>query len=83
MAQQSEDRLIQEPGSDLVLLTSTRQGEWNEFVTVEIGERFYKVIGHEERRLPGEEWSVYAYMLAEEPENALIRRLLRYEPPQP
>lgn len=74
------DKLVEEPGCDLVLLTSTPQSEWNEYVTVEIGERFYKVTGQEVRRPPGERWSVYAYKLDEEPENAVIRRLLRYEP---
>ncbi len=74
------DRLIEEPGCDRVLLTSMRQPDWNELVTVEIDECFYKVIGEEERRMPGETFMVYAYKLQVEHENAVIRRLLRYEP---
>lgn len=75
------DRFVTEPGADLVLLTARPQEEWNEAVTIEIDGRFYKMVSVEERRPPGERWDVYAYKLNEEPENALIRRLVGYRPP--
>ena len=72
--------MVQEADGVVVLLTSTEQPEWNDFVTLEVEGRFFKMIGHEERRMPGETFSVHAYRLREEPENAVIRRLERYEP---
>lgn len=74
------DRFVREPGSDVVLLTCRPQSGWNESVTIEIRERFYQLTGVEERRPPGESWYVYAYKLREQPENAIIRSLYRYEP---
>lgn len=74
------DRFIREPGSDLVLLTCRPQIGWNESVTIEIRERFYQLLGVEERRPRGEGWYVYAYKLREQGENVIIRSLYRYEP---
>jgi len=72
------DRWLREPGSDLVLLTCRERPDWNEYVTIEVGEQFYRLKRVEERRDGA--WKAYAYLLREENPNEIIRALVRYEP---
>lgn len=72
------DRLIQEPGGGLVVLSYAPKPDWNERVTIEIGERFYRLRRVEER-LDGTWWA-HAYILQEAPDNEIIRALIRYQP---
>lgn len=75
------DRVIREPGSDLVVLSYAPKPDWNERVTIEIGERFYRLRRVEERQ--DGTWWAYAYLLQEAPDNEIIRALVRYIPPRP
>ncbi|MCP4656530.1 MAG: hypothetical protein GY856_14050 [bacterium] len=72
------DRWLREPGSDLVLLTCRELPDWNEYVTIEVKEQFYR-LNRVEERLDGA-WKAYAYLLREEDPNEIIRALVRYEP---
>lgn len=72
------DRIVHEPGSDLIVLSARPKPDWNERVTIEIGERFYRLHKIEER-MDGTWWS-YAYLLREAPPNEIIRALVRYSP---
>jgi hypothetical protein len=73
------DRVLREPGCDWVVLSCRPKADWNERVTIEIGERFYRVNRAEERQ-DGSFWA-HAYLLCEAPDNEIIRALIRYEPP--
>jgi hypothetical protein len=73
------DRLLREPGCDLVVLSSRAKPDWNERVTIEIGDRFFRLLRSEERR--DRDWWAYAYFLTEADPNEIIRGLIRYEPP--
>jgi hypothetical protein len=73
------DRLLREPGCDLVVLSSRAKPEWNERVTIGIGDRFFRLLRFEERR--DCDWWAYAYFLAEADPNEVFRGLIRYEPP--
>jgi hypothetical protein len=75
------DRVIREPGGDLVILSYEPKPDWNERVTIEVDERFYRLRRVEER-LDGTWWA-YAYLLREAPDNEIIRALIRYIPPGP
>ncbi|HWM94598.1 MAG TPA: hypothetical protein VN493_27840 [Thermoanaerobaculia bacterium] len=69
------DRVVPSPGGLTVL--SCRPKDWNPLVTIEIRERFYKLLWTEERQ--DGQWWVYAYVLGEMPESEVIRYLIRYE----
>jgi hypothetical protein len=73
---QRPDRLLRE-GEDLVILSSRPKPDWNERVTIEVEERFYRLRKTEERQV-GSGWA-YAYVLAEAGSNELIRGLVRWE----
>jgi hypothetical protein len=73
------DRLVREPGCDLVVLSSRAKLDWNELVTIEIGDRFFRLLRTEERRDRG--WWAHAYVLAEADPNEVFRGLIRYQPP--
>ena len=73
------DRVLREPGCDLVVLSCRPKPDWNERVTIEISERFYRLHRAEERQ-DGSFWA-HAYLLREAPDNEIIRALIRYEPP--
>jgi hypothetical protein len=75
------DRMIREPGGGLVVLSYAPKADWNERVTIEIGERFYRLRRVEERQ--DGTWWTYAYLLQEAPDNEIIRALVRYTPPGP
>ena len=70
------DRVIQEGESDLVILSARPKPAWNERVTIEIGERFYRLRRVEERQ--DGSWWAHAYLLREMEPNAIIRALVRY-----
>jgi len=73
------DRLIREPDGSLVVLSWQPKPDWNERVTIEIDERFYRLRRVEERQ--DGTWWAYAYLLNEAPDNEIIRALVRYIPP--
>lgn len=75
------DRLVREPGSDLVVLSARPKMDWSDRVTIEIEERFYRLRSTEERQ--DGTWWAYAYVLDEAPSNEIIRALIRYVPPPP
>lgn len=75
------DRLVQEPGWDLVVLSARPKPDWNERVTIEIGESFYRLHRVEER--PDRRWRAHAHLLREAPIQEIFRGLVRYEPPAP
>jgi len=71
------DRLSHE-GGDLVVLSCRPKPGWDEAATVEIGDRYYRVAGTEER-VDGA-WKSIAYRLREQDPTSAIRRLVRYRP---
>jgi hypothetical protein len=73
------DRVVPQPGGGLLVLTSRPRVEWNEHVTIQVGERFFRVADvHERQEGP---WRWHAYRLREEDPGAVIRALVAYEPP--
>lgn len=75
------DQVIREPGADLAVLSCRPKPDWNERITIEIGERFYRLHRVEERQ--DGTWWVYAHLLQEAAPNEIIRALVRYTPPSP
>jgi hypothetical protein len=73
------DLLLHEPGCDLVVVSCRPKPEWNERITLAIGPRFFRLIGHEER--PDRGFTGHAYRLREADPAAVFRGLVRYEPP--
>ena len=73
------DQVRHEPDGGLLVLTCRRRAEWNERVTIQVGERFFRV-GDVHQRQDGP-WRRHAYRLREEHPGAVIRSLLLYEPP--
>jgi len=73
------DRVLEEPGGALVVLSNRPKADWNERITLEIGERFYRLRRVEERQ--DGIWWAYAHLLEEAPSNQIIRSLIRYLPP--
>ncbi len=75
------DRLLSEPGCDLVVLSSRDKPGWNELVTLRIGDRFYRVVGVEERE--DGPHRARAYLLREADPREVIRGLVVFDPPVP
>ena len=73
------DQLILAPEGSLVVLSYAPKPDWNERVTIEIDERFYRLRRVEERQ--DDTWWAYAHLLDEAPPNEIIRALVRYIPP--
>jgi hypothetical protein len=71
------DRMVREPGG-LVVLSCRPKPDWNPLITIEIRERFYRLLRTEERQ--DGPWWVHAYVLGELPESEVIRYLIRYDP---
>ncbi|HYN19895.1 MAG TPA: hypothetical protein VE078_02970 [Thermoanaerobaculia bacterium] len=70
------DRIEPSPGGLTVL--SCRPKDWNPLITIEIRERFYRLLRAEERQ--DGQWWVHAYELGEVEESEVIRYLIRYDP---
>jgi hypothetical protein len=73
------DRILQEPEGSLTILSCQPKPDWNERVTIEINERFYRLRYSAERQ--DGTWWAHAYVLDEAPDNEIIRALIRYIPP--
>lgn len=73
------DRVLPGRGSELVILSCQPKAEWNERITIEVGERFYRLRRVEER--PDRGWLAHAYLLQEADPNEVFRGLVRYEAP--
>jgi PAS domain-containing protein len=73
------DRVLRERDGGLVVLSRHPKPDWNERVTLEIGDRFYRLVRTEER-MDGSWWT-HAYVLQEADPSEVIRALIRYEPP--
>ena len=69
------DRIVASPGG--LTIMSCRPKDWNNLITIEVRERFYRLLRTEERQ--DGPWWVYAYVLKEMPESEVIRYLIRYE----
>jgi hypothetical protein len=70
------DRIVPSPGG-LTILACRPKPDWNPLVTVEIREKFYRVLRKDERQ--DGQWWVYAYVMRETPESEVIRYLIRYQ----
>jgi len=73
---QRPDRIVPSPGG-LTILSCRPKPDWNPLVTIEIREKFYRVLRTDERQ--DGQWWVYAYVMREMPESEMIRYLIRYE----
>lgn len=68
------DRLFEEGDGRLAILCARQKEDWDELVTIKVGERFYRLVGVEERKHGS--WKVVAHVLEELDENEPIRRLV-------
>ena len=68
------DRAILEEDGRLVIISSRKKEDWDELVTIKVGDRFFQLVGVEERRHGS--WKVIAHILEEMGPNEPIRRLL-------
>lgn len=73
------DLLLHERGCDLVVVSCRPKAEWNERITLALGTRFFRLLGHEER--PDRGFTGHAYRLKEADPSEVFRGLVRYEPP--
>jgi hypothetical protein len=73
------DRVLRGRGTGLVVLSCRPKPDWNERITIAIGERFYRLQRIEERQSGG--WWAHAHVLQEAHPNEIFRGLIRYEPP--
>jgi len=72
------DRILERASGGVVVLTCREKPDWNELVTIEIGDRHFRLDGVEEVR-DGSRLTI-AYALRPEDPHAVIRRLVRYDP---
>jgi hypothetical protein len=73
------DRVLAQADGTLLVLTARPRPEWNELIAIEMRERFYRLAGVEERLEGRFRW--HAHVFEELPESAVLRGLVRYEPP--
>jgi len=73
------DRVLRGKGTDLLVLTCRDKPEWIPTVTIEIADRFYRLLDVHDRQ--DGEWSVVVYSLREQEPQAVIRGLVHYRPP--
>jgi hypothetical protein len=73
------DRVLPTDDGGLLVLTCEPRPEWNELVTIQVGERFFRLAEVGERREGS--WLWHSYRLREEDPTAVIRALVAYEPP--
>ncbi|HEV8580721.1 MAG TPA: hypothetical protein VGX68_16775 [Thermoanaerobaculia bacterium] len=74
------DRVLRGRNGALVVLSCRPKPDWNERITIEIGERFYRLQRIEERRDGA--WWAHAHLLQEAHPNEIFRGLIRYAPPR-
>jgi hypothetical protein len=72
------DRIREREQGGVWVLSCREKPEWNDLVTIEIGDRLFRLDGVEELREGSRVTIVYA--LRSEAPNAVIRRLVRYVP---
>jgi hypothetical protein len=70
------DRILANADGGLLVLSYRRKPEWNERVTIEIDEGFYRLLRVEER--PDGGWWTHAHVLGKHPETEVFRTLIRY-----
>jgi hypothetical protein len=70
------DRVIAGPDGGVTVLSCRPKPDWNPRVTIELDRRFYRLLKTEERQDGA--WWMYAHVLGEQPENEIIRALIRY-----
>lgn len=73
------DRVLRGKGTDVLVLTCRDKPEWTPTATIEIGDRFYRLLAVRERQ--DGEWSVIVYGLREQEPQAVVRGLVHYRPP--
>ena len=73
------DRVLPTDDGGLIVLTSAPRPEWNELVTIEVDDRFFRLAEVGEHRDGGLLW--HSYRWREEDPSAVIRALVLYEPP--
>jgi len=73
------DRILAE-GEEILVVSSRPKPGWDEAVTVEIEDRYYRLASVEERTDGA--WSSLVYRLREQDATSAIRRLVRYGPPR-
>ena len=71
------DRIIEHEGDGLLVLCSREKAEWDERVTIQFGERFYRLAHREER--PYGKWTAIAYVLRPTQPGEVIRGPVRLE----
>ncbi len=71
------DRIIEHEGEGLLVLCSREKAEWDERVTIQFGERFYRLAHREEQ--PYGKWTAIAYVLRPTQPGEVIRGLVRLE----
>ena len=71
------DRIIEHEKEGLLVLCSREKAEWDERVTIQFGERFYRLAHREER--PYGKWTAIAYVLRPTQPGEVIRGLVRLE----
>jgi len=76
---ESPDEIETDEDGALLVHTARPRPEWNDAVTIEIAERFYRMTRHEQVERAG--GRRHRYRLVEAPEHEVIRRLVRYEAP--
>jgi hypothetical protein len=76
---QRPDRVMPQPDGTLLVLSVTPHQEWNELTTIEVGDRFYRLVDSGELDDGG--WTWHTHRLREEDPTAVIRSLVRYVPP--
>jgi len=68
------DRVVIDPGGGLLLLASRSKPEWDEYRTVRLEDRFFKIVAVEER--PDGQLTAVAYRLEEVPESEPLRGIV-------
>lgn len=72
------DRVLPLDDGGLLVLTRDPKEDWNERITIQVGDRFFRLAEAGERQ--EESWHWHAYRLREEDPTAVIRGLVLYEP---
>lgn len=73
------DRVVEQDDGSVIVVACREKPEWNERVTIKLGDGFYRLLRVEER--PDGPYAAIAYHLNPVESNHVIRRLLSYTPP--